>query len=121
MSKNFSRALTTPMRAPPAMNPEAMRVPLLSLASLRALSFERVLTNHEMAPPTSSGRFRSIGMNIPSANARAGTFNNVSATASTAPMPYSSHGAPPPFIIGWITAAIALACGATSASSPTKP
>ena len=85
--KNFSSALTTPINAPPAMNPEAISVPLFRRASFRALSFERVLTYQEIAPPTSNGRLRSIGMNIPSANANAGILKKVSTMASTAPIP----------------------------------
>ena len=88
---------------------------------MTAASLERVLTYQEMAPPTSSGRFRSMGMNMPRANGKAGTLKSVRRRAIAAPMPYSSHGAPPPFIIGWITAAMALACGATRALSPVKP
>ena len=103
------------------MKPEAMRVPFSCRAAFTAASWERVLTNQEMAPPTSRGRLRSMGMNMPSAKGRAGTLQKFSTRAMAAPMPYSSQGAPPPENMGWITAAMALACGATRALSPTKP
>ena len=80
-------ALTTPIRAPPAMKPEAMRVPFSWRALLTAASLERVLTYQEIAPPTSSGRLRSMGMNMPRANGRAGTLNAVRISAIAAPMP----------------------------------
>ena len=91
------------------MNPEAISVPLFNLASFTSFSLLRLPTYHEMAPPTNSGRLRSIGMNIPRANGKAGIFRRVRIMAMAAPIPYSSHGAPPPFIIGWMTAAIAFA------------
>ena len=69
-----------------------------------------------MAPPTSKGIFSSSGINIPRAKARAGTLNQLRTMAISAPMPYSSQGAPTPLIKGSMTAAMALACGA--ASSP---
>ena len=86
-SANLRMALTTPMSAPPAMNPEAMSVPFSTRASLRALSLLRLPTNHETAPPMSIGMLRSSGMNIPSANGSAGTLKNVRMRAITAPIP----------------------------------
>ena len=80
-------ALTTPIRAPPAMNPDASNVPFSPRALLTASSLLREVTYQLMAPPTSNGRFSSNGMNIPSAKARAGTLQNVSTNASAAPMP----------------------------------
>ena len=120
-SANLRIALTTPMSAPPAMNPDAISVPFSMRASFVALSWLRVLTNHEMAPPTSIGMLRSRGMNMPSAKGSAGILKNVSTRAMRAPIPYRSHGALPPFIIGSMTAAMALACGATRAPSPVNP
>ena len=84
---NLRMALTTPMRAPPAMKPEAMSVPFSVLSSFNALSLLRLPTNHEIAPPTSIGMLRSIGMNIPRAKGRAGTLKNVRTRAMTAPIP----------------------------------
>ena len=92
-----------------AMNPEAMSVPFSWRASLTLLSLLRVLTNHEIAPPTNIGILRSNGINMPSAKASAGTFRKFRIMAMTAPMPYMSQGAFPPFIIGSMTAAMALA------------
>ncbi len=80
-------ALTTPINAPPAMKPEARRVPLSFLALLISSSFERVLTNQLTRPPTSNGAFNSKGMNIPRENARAGTPSQLRRTARTAPTP----------------------------------
>ena len=39
------------------------------------------------APPTSRGTFNSMGMNMPKAKAKAGTFIHVRMMAMTAPMP----------------------------------
>ena len=86
-SANLRIALTTPMRAPPAMNPEAINVPFSVRAALSSLSLLRLPTYHETAPPMSIGMFRSIGMNIPRANGSAGILKNVSTRAITAPMP----------------------------------
>jgi uncharacterized membrane protein YphA (DoxX/SURF4 family) len=80
-------ALTTPISAPPAINPEAMSVPFSVRASLSSLSLLRLPTYHAIAPPTSIGVFKSIGMNMPSANGRAGTLKNVRRRAMTAPIP----------------------------------
>ena len=84
-SANFRRALTTPISAPPAMKPDAISVPRSKRALLRASSFERFETNHATRPPTTSGAFSSIGMNMPSAKASAGTPIEVSTSASAAP------------------------------------
>ena len=86
-----SSALTTPMRAPPAMNPLAMRVPFSprSLASslLSPLSSLLSLVTYQLtAPPTSRGILSSKGMNIPSAKGSAGTFMRVRITAIAAPI-----------------------------------
>ena len=67
------------------MKPEAMSVPRSKRALLSPSSFERFDTNHATRPPTTSGAFSSIGMNMPSANARAGTPIEVSTSASAAP------------------------------------
>ena len=83
---NFSTAETTPISAPPAMNPEAISVPRSKRALFSASSFERDDTNHAIRPPTTSGAFRYIGMNIPSENANAGTPIAVSTNASAAPI-----------------------------------
>ena len=80
------KALTTPMSAPPAMKPEAMSVPFSPRSLLMFSSFVRVVTYQLIAPPTTSGMFSSIGMNMPSAKARAGTPQSVSTMARTAPM-----------------------------------
>ena len=106
---NFKIALTTPIKAPPAMKPEAIKVPLLLRALLRASSLLRVLTYHEIAPPINKGILRSIGINMPRANGNAGILATVNINAITAPMPYNSHGALPPDIIGSMTADIAFA------------
>lgn len=79
------RAANTPKSAPPAMSPDAMSVPRSRRASFTALSAERVLTNHAIAPPTSRGALSCMGMNIPRQNASAGTPSQLSSTASTAP------------------------------------
>ena len=50
---------------------------------------------------------------------KAGIFNI--ANAKAAPAKYNNQGVAPPSIKGLITAAIAFACGATNAFSPTKP
>ena len=78
-------ALTTPISAPPAMNPEAISVPRSMRALFSAASFERFETNQAIRPPTTSGALSSIGMNIPSAKARAGTPMAVSTRARAAP------------------------------------
>ena len=103
------------------MKPEAMRVPFSLRAAFTFPSWERLPTYQAMAPPTTSGRFRSMGMNMPRAKGNAGILQRVRTIASAAPMPYSSQGAPPPLNNGWMTAAIALACGATRAPSPVNP
>ena len=82
-----SSALTTPISAPPAMNPLAMSVPRSPRSWFSFLSLERVVTNQFTAPPTSSGRFSSRGMNIPRAKGSAGIFAAVRAMAMRAPMP----------------------------------
>ena len=84
---NFIPALTTPMSAPPAMNPEAKNVPLSKRALFRAVSFERLPTYQLISPQMTKGVFSSNGMNIPKANAKAGTFSHVSRTARIAPIP----------------------------------
>ena len=84
---NLRMAETTPMRAPPAMKPLAMSVPFSWRLRLSSASLLLVLTNQEIAPPTSSGRLRSMGMNIPRQNARAGTLKTVRSIAITAPIP----------------------------------
>ena len=87
MPPNRNRALTTPMSAPPAMNPLAMRVPFSPRSLFVSASLERVVTYQFMAPPTSSGMLSSIGMNMPKAKASAGTLQIVSTIAMIAPMP----------------------------------
>ena len=67
------------------MKPDAISVPRSKRALLRASSFERFETNHATSPPTTSGAFSSMGMNMPSANARAGMPIDVSTSASAAP------------------------------------
>ena len=66
-----SRALTTPIKAPPAIKPEANSVPFSPRASLTALSLERVVTYQFTAPPITNGTFSSRGINIPKAKANA--------------------------------------------------
>jgi len=87
MPPNFISALTTPMRAPPAMKPLAMSVPFSPRALLTEASFERVVTNQLMAPPTTSGTLSSKGMNMPKATASAGMCSRSRTMAMTAPMP----------------------------------
>ena len=72
MPPNFSRALTTPIKAPPAMKPLAMSVPFSPRSAFTLASLLREVTYQLMAPPTSSGTFSSNGINIPRAKARAG-------------------------------------------------
>ena len=60
-------------------------------------------------------------MNIPKAKANAGTLKKVSTMDNNAPTAYNTQGADVPDISGSITAAMALACGATKAPSPVKP
>ena len=79
-------ALTTPISAPPAMKPDAMRVPFSPRSLFASASFERVVTNQFTAPPTRSGMLSCMGMNIPSANGSAGILQNVRITAIAAPM-----------------------------------
>ena len=107
-------ALTTPIKAPPAMKPDASRVPFSRRTLFRAWSLLRFPTYQLLAPPISNGVFNSSGMNMPNANAIAGILQKFRMMASTAPMAYSAQGAPEPLINGSITAAIALACGAAS-------
>ena len=57
--KKRRAALTTPIKAPPAMKPEANKVPSSPLDSLMALSFVRDVTYHCIKPPTNNGMFRS--------------------------------------------------------------
>ena len=80
-------ALITPIKAPPAMNPEARRVPFSLRSEFIASSLERVVTYQLIAPPTKSGIFNSNGINIPNANASAGIPQSVSTMARTAPIP----------------------------------
>ena len=68
----LSSALTTPIMAPPAINPEAMSVPLSLRALLVALSFDLELMSQAMKPPTKSGMFKAKGINMPKEKARAG-------------------------------------------------
>ena len=84
---NFRIALTTPISAPPAMKPEAISVPFSWRAEFTASSLLRLLTYQLMAPPTSRGRLRSRGMNMPRQKARAGTLNTVRRMAIAAPIP----------------------------------
>ena len=67
------------------MKPEAISVPRSKRALFRPSSFERPETNQATSPPTTSGAFSSMGMNMPSAKARAGTPIDVSTRASAAP------------------------------------
>ena len=105
----FNIALITPIRAPPAINPEAIRVPLSRLALFTASSLLRVDTNQLTNPPTNQGVFNSNGINIPKAKAKAGTPIMVRIKAKAAPAKYNIQGVAPPSINGLITAAIALA------------
>ena len=74
-----------PVGAPPAMKPEAMSVPRSNRALLSASSCVRVETYQAIRPPVTSGAFSSMGMNMPSAKASAGTPIVVSISASMAP------------------------------------
>ena len=85
--KKIIAALTTPMRAPPAMKPDAKRVPRSLRALLTFSSLLRLPTNQLMMAPTSSGALSYRGMNIPSEKGRAGTFNQLSSRARIAPTP----------------------------------
>ena len=51
-------ALTTPIKAPPAMNPEASKVPLFSRALFKSSSLLRVDTYQLISPPTTKGVFK---------------------------------------------------------------
>ena len=84
---NLSTAETTPIRAPPAMKPDAISVPFFTLASFTSLSLLLLPTHQEMAPPSRSGKFKSIGMNIPRQNANVGTLQKFSSSAMAAPIP----------------------------------
>ena len=117
---NFNKADTTPINAPPAMNPLAIRVPFSPRSLFTFSSLDRDVTYQFMAPPTTRGTFNCNGINIPSEKARAGIWQRSSTIAITAPVAYNTHGAPTPFIRGSITAAIALACGADRLL-PAKP
>ena len=82
----FIIAPNTPNNAPPAMKPEAIRVPLWNRALFSVSSFERVLTKWATNPPTSKGVFNSWGRYIPRAKARGeilSAFNNNAITAPT--------------------------------------
>lgn len=107
-------ALTTPIKAPPAMKPEASNVPFSRRALFNAWSLLRLPTYQLIAPPINSGVFSSSGINIPNEKASAGILQMFRIIASTAPMAYKSQGAPYPLISGSITAAMALACGAAN-------
>ena len=85
-SKKRNNAETTPISAPPAMNPLAMSVPFSLRSRFTSAFLERVLTYQLTMPPTRSGIFSSSGMNIPRAKAMAGMPQNVSITAITAPI-----------------------------------
>lgn len=78
-------AANTPNSAPPAIRPDAIRVPRSRRASLSFLSAERLLTNQATRPPISIGVLSCSGMNIPRQNARAGTPSQLSNSASIAP------------------------------------
>ena len=117
----FNTALITPIRAPPAINPEAISVPRSRRILFTFSSLLRVDTYQLTSPPINKGVFRSNGINIPRAKARAGTPIMVRINASAAPAKYSIQGVAPPSIKGLITAAIAFAWGATKAFSPTNP
>ena len=80
---NLRIALTTPIRAPPAMKPDAMRVPFSTLLLFTSSSLLRLLTNHCTAPPIIKGIFNCKGMNIPNAKASTGTPNRFSINANT--------------------------------------
>ncbi len=107
-------ALTTPIKAPPAIKPEASNVPFSKRAEFKLWSLLRLPTYQLIAPPIKSGVFRSKGINIPKANANAGILQKFNTTARTAPIAYKAQGAPEPLINGSITAAIAFACGAAN-------
>ena len=117
----FRIALITPIKAPPAINPEAINVPRSRRALFTFSSLLRVPTYQLTKPPINSGVFKSNGINIPRAKANAGTPIIVKINAKAAPAKYNNQGVAPPSIKGLITAAIAFACGATNAFSPTKP
>ena len=80
--KKIIAALTTPMRAPPAMKPLANSVPRSLRAALTFSSLLRLPTNQLMMAPTSSGAFNCKGMNIPSEKGRAGTLSQLSNRAA---------------------------------------
>lgn len=66
----LSTALITPIKAPPAINPEAIRVPLSFRALLTASSLLRVETYQLTRPPINNGVFNSSGINIPRGQGR---------------------------------------------------
>ena len=54
-------ALTTPIKAPPAIKPEASNVPFSKRAEFKLWSLLRLPTYQLIAPPIKSGVFRSKG------------------------------------------------------------
>ena len=85
-------ALTTPIKAPPAIKPEASNVPFSKRAEFKLWSLLR----------------------LPTYQLIAGILQKFNTTARTAPIAYKAQGAPEPLINGSITAAIAFACGAAN-------
>ena len=83
--KYLSSALTTPISAPPAIKPDAISVPRSRRAFFPRSLPLRLATYQLIRPPTRSGVLSSSGMNIPSANASAGTPIIVKISASAAP------------------------------------
>ena len=53
---NFNTAETTPIKAPPAIKPDAIKVPRSKRALLSASSFEREDTNQAIKPPQPAER-----------------------------------------------------------------
>ena len=62
---SFRIALTTPINAPPAIKPDASRVPLSWRALLSFSSLDLVLRYQLINPPANRGRLRCRGINIP--------------------------------------------------------
>ena len=84
--QNRRRADTTPIKAPPALKPLAISVPVSPRSLFTELSVERVVTSQFIAPPTSNGALSSIGINIPKAKAKAGMRKKFNIRAMMAPV-----------------------------------
>ena len=87
MPPNCMAALTTPIKAPPAMKPEARSVPRSPRRLFNSAEVEREVTYQLTAPPTMSGRLSCKGMNMPRAKARAEMPQALSRSEMRAPMP----------------------------------